>query len=113
MAVWLRHCAWPQRWTVRRIEYQETNFQPTAVHRRWVFLFHSLNRAGGKVNMTKTNDYTANNADDTTEPRTFMIWELAVVYRELGLATPVAEKAAIADLRMLHAQSFDPRCQAA
>jgi hypothetical protein len=63
--------------------------------------------------MTYTNENTANNADNNTEPRTFMIWELAVVYRDLGLAAHVAEKAAIADLHMFSSQSIETQCQAA
>lgn len=63
--------------------------------------------------MTETNEYIANNVNNNYEPRTFMIWELAVAYRALGLAAPVAEKAAIADLRMFSQHSFEPNCQAA
>ena len=63
--------------------------------------------------MTNTNDNTERNIETNNEPRTFMIWELAVLYRQLGLAAVIAEKAAIADLRMFHSQTVEPQCQAA
>ena len=63
--------------------------------------------------MKNTNENITDYAENNGEPRTFMIWELAVVYRQFGLAAPAAEQAAIADLRMLHCQSFEPQCQAA
>ena len=63
--------------------------------------------------MTNTNDNTARNTETNNAPRTFMIWELAVLYRQLGLTAAVAEKAAIADLRMFHSQPVEPQCQAA
>ena len=63
--------------------------------------------------MKNTNEDMANITGKNSEPRTFMIWELAAVYRRLGLTAPVAEKAAIADLRMFRRQSCEPQCQAA
>lgn len=38
--------------------------------------------------------------------RTFRVWELTAVYRELGLAPRVAIEAAVADLRMFPASDF-------
>ncbi|HAV65451.1 MAG TPA: hypothetical protein DCY13_24140 [Verrucomicrobiales bacterium] len=45
--------------------------------------------------------------------RTFLVWELAAIYRRLGLAARAAEAAAVADLRMLNTVLDDAREEAA
>lgn len=38
--------------------------------------------------------------------RTFRVWELTAIYRELGLAPRLAIEAAVADLRMFPTSDF-------
>lgn len=77
------------------------------------FLFSYAGLDGGKAHMTTTNNNIIENTETKTAPRTFMIWELTALYRKLGLAAQVAEKAAIADLRMFVSTSVERQCQEA
>ena len=43
---------------------------------------------------------------ERTPRRTFRVWELTALYRELGLAPRVAIEAAVADLRMFPPSEF-------
>ena len=74
------------------------------------FLFSHTGRDGGKANMTKTNDIIEITETDV-EPATFMVWQLAALYRKLGLVAHEAERAARADLRMFVPQPREPQYQ--
>ena len=60
--------------------------------------------------MTNTNDSIAGKTETENEPRTFLVWELAALYTRLGLVAAVAEKAAIADLRMFNSAYVENQC---